>query len=162
MDVRIPPRAAATSADEEAPMFTKLAWFTVRRRRLVLALSALFVVAAAAIGAGAFGVLRAGGFEDPDAESSRATDALDEVFDTGDPNVVLLVRSPSGTVDDAVAADAGADLTERLAQVPDVDEVASYWTLGQPTELRSAAGDEGLLPGRVTTDDDEAKQTPAD
>jgi RND superfamily putative drug exporter len=140
-------------------MFSRLARFTVRRRRPVLVLSALFVLAAAAIGSGAFGVLKTGGFQDPDAESTRATDALDEVFHTGDPNVVLLVRSASGTVDDATAADAGARLTERLASVPDVAEVASYWTLGQPDELRNEAGDEALVLGRITTEDDEAHET---
>jgi RND superfamily putative drug exporter len=143
-------------------MLRRLAWFTVRRRRPVLALSALFLVAAAAIGAGAFGVLKAGGFEDPGAESTRATDALDDVFDTGDPNVVLLVRSPSGTVDDAAAARAGADLTDRLAQIPDVADVASYWTMGQPAELRNEAGDEALVLGRITTENDEANETLAD
>src|SRR5918994_1994077 len=160
--MRIPPPLPATGADEEAPMLRRLAWFTVRRRRPVLALSAPFVVAAAAIGAGAFGVLEAGGFEDPGAESSRATDALDEVFDTGDPNVVLLVRSPSGTVDDAAAARAGADLTDRLAQIPDVADVASYWTMGRPAELRNEAGDEGMGLGRITTENDEANETVAD
>src|SRR5215207_31654 len=160
--MRIPPPLPATGADEEAPMLRRLAWFTVRRRRPVLALSALFVVAAAAIGAGAFGVLKAGGFEDPGAESSRATDALDEVFDTGDPNVVLLVRSPSGTVDDAAAARAGADLTDRLAQIPDLADVASYWTMGQPAELRNEAGDEAMVLGRITTENDEANETVAD
>ncbi|HZA87706.1 MAG TPA: hypothetical protein VE466_12590, partial [Acidimicrobiales bacterium] len=118
-------------------MFSKLAWFTVRRRRWVLAASVLFVVAAAGIGAGAFGVLKGGGFEDPGAESTRAADALDEVFDTGEPNVVLLLRAPAGGVDDPAAADAGAALTERLAGIPDVAEVGSYWTLGQPSQLRS-------------------------
>ena len=62
-------------------MLTRLAWLTVRRRRLVLALSALFVVAAAALGSGAFGVLEDGGFEDPGAESTRAADVLEDRFD---------------------------------------------------------------------------------
>ena len=140
-------------------MFSKLAWFTVRRRRWVLAASVLFVVAAAGIGAGAFGVLKGGGFEDPGAESTRAADALDEVFDTGEPNVVLLLRAPAGSVDDPAAADAGAALTERLAGIPDVAEVGSYWTLGQPSQLRSETGDEALVLGRITSEDDEANET---
>jgi putative drug exporter of the RND superfamily len=143
-------------------MLSRLARFTVRRPRPVLVLSGLFVLAAAVIGSGAFGVLEAGGFEDPDAESTRAADALDEVFDTGDPNVALLVRSPGGSVDDAAAANAGADLTERLARVPDVADVASYWSLGSPTELRNETGDEALVLGRITTENDAANETLAD
>ena len=140
-------------------MFSKLGRFTVRRRRWVLAASVLFVVAAAGIGAGAFGVLKGGGFEDPGAESTRAADALDEVFDTGEPNVVLLLRAPAGGVDDPAVADAGAAVTERLAGIPDVAEVGSYWTLGQPSQLRSETGDEALVLGRITSEDDEANET---
>ena len=140
-------------------MFGKLAWFTVRRRRWVLAASVVFVVAAVGLGAGAFGVLKGGGFDDPGAESSRAADALDEVFDTGEPNVVLLVRAPTGSVDDPAAASAGTALTKQLAGIPDVAEVGSYWTLGRPSQLRSDAGDEALVLGRITTEDDEANET---
>jgi RND superfamily putative drug exporter len=135
-------------------MFTRLAWFTVRRRRLVLALSALFVFVAAAVGSGAFGVLKDDGFEDPDAESTLADDAFEERFTTGEPNVVLLARAAGGSVDDPDAVASGTDVTERLAAIPGVQEVVSYWTLGSPPTLRSSAGDEALVLGRIDTDDD--------
>jgi RND superfamily putative drug exporter len=143
-------------------MLTRLAWFTVRRRRLVLAASALFAVAAVGLGNGAFGVLKGGGFDDPGAESTRAADALDEVFDTGDPNLVLLVRAPAGSVDDPAVARAGAALTDRLANTADVADVASYWSLGGPPSLRDAGGDEALVLGRITTEDDAANETVAE
>jgi RND superfamily putative drug exporter len=159
-DVRDPGESHADQdIHKEIEMLTRLGWFTVRRRRLVLAFSALFVFAAAGIGAGAFGVLKGGGFADPGAESSRASDALEDVFDTGDPNVVLLVRSSAGDVDDPATARAGVEVTERLAAVPDVAEVGSYWTLGQAPPLRSQAGDEALVLGRITTEDEEANET---
>jgi putative drug exporter of the RND superfamily len=141
---------------EETEVFTRLGWFTVRRRRLVLALSALFVVAASVIGGGAFGVLEDEGFEDPNAESTRAAAALDDVFDTDAPNLVLLARSSTGSVDDAAAADAGVALTDWLAARDDVTEVASYWTLDRAPPLRSEAGDEALVLARVTGDEPEA------
>ena len=143
-------------------MLSRLAWFTVRRRRWVLAVSAVFVLTAAGVGAGAFGVLKGGGFEDPDAESTRAADALDEVFDTGDPNVVLLVRRPAGSVDDPATVRAGAELAEQMARIPDVAEVASYWSLGRPPPLRSDTGDEALVLGRITTEDEQADETLAE
>ncbi len=140
-------------------MLTKLAWFTIRRRRVVLAVSALFVVMAAGIGSGAFGVLKGGGFDDPASESSRAADALDDVFETGDPNVVLLVRASVGDVDDPAVAAAGQSLTERLSRIPDVVDAASYWTLGGAPALRSGAADEALVLGRIVTEDDDANET---
>ena len=142
-------------------LLTKLAWFSVRRRRLVLALSALFVVVAAGLGAGAFGALKGGGFDDPGSESSRAADTLDEVFDTGEPNLVLLVRSSTGSIDDPASARAGRALTERLAGIADVADVASYWTLDRASALRNESGDEALVLGRITTEDDEANETVA-
>jgi len=137
-------------------MLTHLGWFTVRRRRLVLAVSALFVFVAAAIGTGAFGVLEDGGFEDPDAESTRAADILEEQFDDGGaPSLVLLARSSTGDVDDPEATADGAALTDALAAVQGVTEVESYWSLGGAPPLRSSEGDEALVLARVTGDEEE-------
>jgi RND superfamily putative drug exporter len=135
-------------------MLTRLAWLTVRHRRLVLALSALFLVAAAALGSGAFGVLEDGGFEDPDAESTRADDALEGHFDAGAPNLVLLTTSSTGSVDDPQADAEGAALTDALAEWPGVIEAESYWSLGGAPSLRSADGDEALVLAYVTGDED--------
>ena len=137
-------------------MLTRLGWFTVRRRRLVLAVSALFVFTAAVIGTGAFGVLEDGGFEDPDAESTRAADILEERFDDGGaPSLVLLARSSTGDVDDPHATADGTALTEALAAVPGVSEVESYWSLGGAPPLRSSEGDEALVLARVTGDEED-------
>ena len=137
-------------------MLTRLAWFTIRRGRLVLAVSALFVFAAAAIGSGAFGVLEDGGFEDPDAESTRAADILEERFDDGGaPSLVLLARSSAGDVDDPEATADGAALTDALAAVRGVSEVESYWSLGGAPALRSSEGDEALVLARVSGDEED-------
>ncbi|MGH9209228.1 MAG: MMPL family transporter [Acidimicrobiales bacterium] len=137
-------------------MLTRLARFTVRRRRLVLAFSALFVFTAAAIGTGAFGVLEDEGFEDPDAESTRASDILDARFDDGGaPSLVLLARSSTGDVDDPDATADGTALTDALASLPGVSDVESYWSLGGAPPLRSSGGDEALVLARVTGDEEE-------
>jgi RND superfamily putative drug exporter len=114
----------------------------------------LFLCAAGALGSGAFGVLEDGGFEDPDAESTRAADALEGRLDTGAPNLVLLTRSSTGSVDDPKAAADGAALTDALAAWPDISEVESYWSLGGVPALRSADADEALVLAYVTGDED--------
>ncbi len=134
-------------------MLTRLAQFTVRRRRLVLALSALFVFAAAAIGGGAFGVLEDEGFEDPSAESTKADKVLDDHFESGEPHLVLLARSSTGSLDDPKAAADGAELTDALAAVAGVTDVESYWSAGNAPPLRSAEGDEALVLAWITDDE---------
>jgi putative drug exporter of the RND superfamily len=154
---------ARTPDPSPTSVAARVAGFAVRRRRLVLGLSALFVVVAAAIGTGAFGKLQDGGFEDPDAESTRASDVLDERFDDGGaPTLVLLARSSTGDVDDADATADGAALTDALAAVPGVTDVESYWSLGGAPPLRSSDGDEALVLGRITGDDEDEDGIVAD
>ena len=143
-------------------MLARLASFAVRRRRLVLAASALFVVVAAAIGTGAFGKLQDGGFEDPDAESTRASDVLDERFDDGGaPTLVLLARSSTGDVDGADATADGIALTDALRGIPGMTDVESYWSLGGAPPLRSSDGDEALVLARITGEEDEEDEVVA-
>ena len=76
--------------------------FVVRRARLLLAVSAVLLVAAGIFGGGAFGKLKNGGFDDPAAESTRAQHLIDTRY-AGQTNLVLLVTAKTGTVDDPAA-----------------------------------------------------------
>ncbi len=73
-------------SDSERFMFTRLGRFTVRHRRLVLAMSVLFVVGAGALGSGVFTNLSEGGFEDPSSESYQARQFLEAELGGGDPS----------------------------------------------------------------------------
>ena len=92
-------------------MLGRLGDVLVRRRWWVLVVTLIFVGIAGWLGGGVAQELTGGGFEDPDAESARAAAALDEVFETGDPNVVILVTATGGDVDDPAAAESGMALT---------------------------------------------------
>jgi RND superfamily putative drug exporter len=137
-------------------MFTRIGRFTVRRRRLVLALTVLFVLAAGAGGAGTFGALEDEGFDDPGSESSRASRFLQEEIGTDDPEMVLLVEveADGADVDDPAVAAAGSELTEALAGEPGVASAISYWSLGGAPELRSTDGSSALLVVDVDGDDE--------
>ena len=143
-------------------MFTRLGSLAVRRRRAVLVLTALFFVLAAALGSCVFDKLSTGGFEDPEAESTRAADLLEERFGQGDPNLVLLVTPDGDAVDDPDAVEAGTALTERLADEEGVAQAVSYWSLGSPPPLRSDTGDEALVLAFVDGDEDQVEETVAD
>jgi len=136
-------------------MFTRIGQFTVRRRRLVLALTGVVVVLAGVLGGAVFDRLATGGFEDPDSESARAADLLDEEFGAGAPNVVLLVTADDGDVDADDVAAVGLELTEELAAYPNADDVVSYWSLGSPPPLRSEDGSAALVVGRLAGEQDE-------
>jgi putative drug exporter of the RND superfamily len=135
-------------------MLRRLGWFMVRRRRWVLAGTLVGVLLAGAFGGGVFDRLSGGGFSDPGAESSLATDDLEDVFGAGDPNVVLLVTATSGSVDDAAVAAAGTALTDELAGEPAIQQAFSYWSLGSPPPLRSDDASQALVLARIPGDED--------
>ena len=117
--------------------------FVVRRARLVLVAALLAVVGFGALGLGAFGKLQTGGFEDPGAQSTIAQTLTDQRFG-GSVGVVLLVHAEAGTVDGAPARAAGAAAARRLAAVPGVSNVVSYWQTRNPG-LRSKDGKYALI-----------------
>ncbi len=136
-------------------MFTRIGQLTVRRRRLILALTLVLVVVAGGVGGGVFDRLVNGGFADPDSESERAADYLEDEFGAGAPNIVLLVTATDGDVDAPAVAEVGQQLTEELADYPRADDVVSYWSLGSPPPLRSESGTEALVVGRLAGEQDE-------
>jgi uncharacterized membrane protein YdfJ with MMPL/SSD domain len=81
-------------------VFETLGRFSYRRRRLVLALTGVFVVAAIAWGTGVFGSLANGGFEAPDTEASRAVRTIEQSVGRVGTDVIVLYRSDSRTVAD--------------------------------------------------------------
>jgi putative drug exporter of the RND superfamily len=129
-----------------------IASFVVRRARLVLVVAMLAVIGFGVIGLGAFGKLKTGGFQDPGAESTTAQTLTDQRFG-GSAGVVLLVHAETGTVDDAPARAAGAAAASRLAAVPGVSSVVSYWQTRNPG-LRSRDGTYALVLGSTASDRD--------
>jgi len=134
---------------------TALAGFAVRRRRLVLALTFVFVAASVVLGSGVVKRLSGSGFDDPAAASTRAATVLAQRFHTGVPNFVLLVKAQGG-VDNPEVAQAATALTGRLAAEPGVANVTSYWTSGRASVLRSNDGSEALILARLTGSEDHA------
>ncbi|MEV1009613.1 MMPL family transporter [Streptomyces sp. NPDC049881] len=130
----------------------------LRHRRAVLVVAVLLALLGGAAGATVFDRMKGGGFDDPGAESGRAAAALAGEFGQDDMNLVLLVRAPGG-VDSPAAVRAGAALSERLAGEPGVSAAVSYWTAGQPDQLRGDEGDMALVLAALSGDDTEAAET---
>ncbi|MBK5306394.1 MAG: MMPL family transporter [Frankiaceae bacterium] len=146
-------------------MLTRLAGFSVTRRRLVLVLALVFVGLAGALGGGVAKELSGGGFDDPSAPSEQAAALLHDQFGTGTPTIALLLTS-KGDVDDPAVAAAGQRLAAQFAGERDVMHVLSYWSAGRPDTLRSRNGHRALVLARIAGTDDNmvdraAELTPA-
>lgn len=129
--------------------------FVTARPRLSLLAALVLTVLAVLAGSGVADRLGTGGWEDPDAESTYATKALEREFPDSQPNLLLLVDSGRASVDDpAVAAQAGR-ITARLAGERGVTGVASYWKADPATApgLRAKDGHEALIAARITGDE---------
>ena len=134
-------------------MFDRLAGLVLRKPRAVLVVTLLLVLAAGAVSSGLNSRVTLGGYEKEGSESQRTTQVLQDTFEQGDPNLVLLVTDERG-VDSPAAQAAGQALTQRLAGEADVANVASYWSLGRPEQLRSQDGDKALVTATIGGDFD--------
>ena len=128
------------------------------RPRLSLLAALVLTVLAVLAGSGVADRLGAGGWEDPAAESTYATKALEREFPDSQPNLLLLVDAGRASVDDpAVAAEANR-LTARLAAERGITGVGSYWSAKSPA-LRAEDGHEALIAARITGDEKQMGKT---
>lgn len=124
------------------------------RPRLSLLLALVVTALAVFAGGGVADRMGSGGWEDPDAQSTRAASVLEREFPGSQPNLLLLVDAREGVAgadDPAVAAEAER-LTVRLAAEQGVAGVGSYWRTPLPA-LRSEDGRRALIAARVTGDE---------
>ncbi|KGI70680.1 MMPL family transporter [Mycolicibacterium rufum] len=140
-------------------MLHRIAVTAIAAPRRILALAALALAAGAVFGVPAASSLSAGGFQDPSAESARATTTLMETFERGGMQLVFAVTDPSGA-DSAAARAAGEDIVGRLRTTPEVVGVMSAWTAppGAPG-LISADGRSGLVVADLSGGEDDAPRT---
>ncbi|MEV8375019.1 MMPL family transporter [Kribbella sp. NPDC056861] len=112
-------------------MFETLGRFTYRRRRLVLALTGVFVAAALAWGTGVFGSLANGGFEAPDTEAYRAVRTIEQTVGRTGTDVIVLYRSDSQTTADP---DFRQSVEGHLSGLPagEVLRTATFWSTKSP------------------------------
>jgi putative drug exporter of the RND superfamily len=128
----------------------RVALLAIAAPRRVLAVAAVLMVGAAIFGVPVAKALAAGGFQDPAAESSRATQLLTEKFGQGGVQLLFLVTSPDGA-NGAEARAAGLDIVNLLKNASDVAEVESAWTSPPgAADLFSKDGRSGLIVAGVS------------
>ncbi|MCZ4099718.1 MMPL family transporter, partial [Streptomyces sp. H39-C1] len=134
-------------------MFEHIAELAIRRSRLILIVAVVAVALMGVLGAGAFGKLLGGGYDDPASPSTRAGKVIDQKFG-GETNLVLLVRAAEGRVDAPAAQHSGRALVADLKKNPNLENVISYWDTAGP-DLLSRDGREAMVLAHVKGDDTE-------
>ncbi|MEU9191192.1 MMPL family transporter [Streptomyces sp. NPDC048484] len=137
-------------------MFERLAELAIRRSRLVLVVTVVALALMGVAGAGAFGKLKGGGFDDPASPSTRAAKVIDEKFG-GETNLVLLVSSTDGRVDTPAAEKSGLVLVADLKKDKRLSNIVSYWETSSP-DLRSKDGREAMVLAHVRGDTTEQRE----
>jgi RND superfamily putative drug exporter len=105
------------------------AWWgraVVKVRWWVIAAAFALVVVGATWGAGVFGALTGGGYDDPHSESNRTAAAISQQLGVRDPDLVVLWSSP--TADDPAFRAA----VDRLRSRPEVATVTSFFDTSSP------------------------------
>lgn len=135
--------------------------FVTARPRLSLLVALVLTALAVVAGGGVADHLGSGGWEDPAAESSYATKALERAFPDSQPNLLLLVDAGRASVDDPAIAAQARGLTGRLAAEKGVTGVGSYWQAGPSAApaLRAEDGHQALIAARITGDENAMART---
>ena len=107
-------------------VFDRVAGITVRWPRAVLVIAATLVAVMGVVGAGAFGKLVGGGFDDPDAQSTAAHQVINDRFG-GQTNLILLVSGGDGQVTDPEVEQGGRQLVAALRKETELSNVISFW-----------------------------------
>lgn len=118
------------------------------RRQVILAGVILFIVSTI-IGIGTVNKLSLSRWEVPGSESYLAGQTLLRLFETGSPNLALLVTVKNGTIDSPEMREAGMALTRELQTEEAVQDAWSYWSRGDTQTLRSEDGKQALILARL-------------
>ncbi|MCM0675066.1 MMPL family transporter [Micromonospora phytophila] len=114
------------------------AWWgrvVVRLRWAVLAAALVLVAVGATWGAGVFGQLTGGGFDDPASESSRAAARIAEELGPQGADLIVLWSSDAAAVDQPAFRDPVTETVARLRERPEVTSVATWYDTGAPALL---------------------------
>jgi RND superfamily putative drug exporter len=119
-------------------MFAGLGRFIVRRKKSVLIVFIVGILAAGGIGSLSFSKLDSGGYSDLNSDSAKAYEYLTDKFKVQEPGAILVIDTGERTVNDpAVVAEAAA-LEAKVKTVSGVDRTLSYWTTGGAPSMKAA------------------------
>jgi RND superfamily putative drug exporter len=112
-------------------MFNWLGKFVYQRRWLVLVAGLIFIIVSGVYGTSVFGSLKGGGFDDPNAESSKAAQAISQQLGRDDNVLVVLFSAKdSVTVDQPEYKQAVETTLARIEGKPGVHTITTFYNSG--------------------------------
>jgi uncharacterized membrane protein YdfJ with MMPL/SSD domain len=109
-------------------MLHRLGGMLYRARWAVLLGGMALVVTAAIYGTGVFGLLKNGGFQNPNSESTHAQELLDQQFGGSASDIVLLLQSDTLKATDPAFVSAATEMLDILQARPEVASITSYFS----------------------------------
>lgn len=138
-------------------MLKRLGSAIFQARWNVLVVGLILVMIAAVFGTGVLGVLKSGGFYDPNSESTKAEKLLNERLGGASADVIILMRSQKLKVTERTFARAAQNLISRLKMRPEVRTILSYYSAHDQTFL-SKDGYETFALIQLTAADETRKE----
>lgn len=135
-------------------MLRTIAQFCVTRPKSVLAGVLILLILCIAVGANVSERLGVAGFADPDSESSRASEFIDEKFGST-PNLVIEITTDRASVDDPGVVALAEATQNTVTAEPSAAVVTSYWR-DQVPDLRSDDGRSALIMVRISGTEEQA------
>ena len=138
-------------------MLERTARLAIHAPRRVIAIAVLIMIGAAVFGIPVAKSLSAGGFENPNSESQRATNLLANKLHQGDLPMLITVTSNDGAQSSA-ARTVATDIVRQLHDSPYVAQVTSPWTASPSASagLISKDGKTGLIVAGITGGENDA------
>ncbi|HEY8471364.1 MAG TPA: MMPL family transporter [Natronosporangium sp.] len=137
-------------------MFTWWGRIVTRWRWLVLALTGVFAAVAVGWGMGVFDALSSGGFEDPDSESYRAYERINDELGNQDIDLLVLYASDTARVEDPAFREPVTATLAEVSRHPAVASVVSWYDTQAPTML-AADGQATYAAIQLVGSDEDAK-----
>ncbi|MGO8948257.1 MAG: MMPL family transporter, partial [Ktedonobacterales bacterium] len=138
-------------------VLTRLGNILYRTRWAVLLGGMALVLAAAIFGTGVFGFLSAGGFQDPNSQSTHAQTVLDQQLGGATTDIVLLLQSNTLKATDPAFVRAATQMLATIQAQPEVASVTSYYSTHSSSFI-SRDGQETFAAVQLAAKDEATKE----
>jgi RND superfamily putative drug exporter len=111
-----------------------------RRSKAIFLLAITAVLVFGTLGTQVFSRFDSGGYSDPNSDSAKVFEYLEDTFGVKDPAVVIALESSAGSVDAEGTVAAATALESELRAEPSAENVLSYWSAGRNPAFKSTDG----------------------
>ena len=126
-------------------MFERLGHLMYRRRKGVVILFVVGILAAGGIGSAVFNRLDSGGYSNPKSDSFKVYNYIHDNLNTPDPTVVIVVDAGQVNITDPTISQKALALEAKIAKEPGVVKTLSFWSANQEASLKSKDGKAALI-----------------